>query len=74
MIKILLLTTSHALGSFENVNDKISEMMDISTETNVKIKNMYHEFTQWKRNNNKCKHIFIFLGYVDLFRKLSKNY
>ena len=41
MINIFLLNTSHALGSFENVNEEISEMMDISTETNITIKKMY---------------------------------
>ena len=74
MIDIFLLTTSNALGSFENIDEKISELMDVSTETNATVKKIYHEIAQSKRHNNRSKYIFIFLAYVDLFRKLSKNY
>ena len=61
MINIFLLTISHALGSFENANEKISEMMYVSTETNVTIKNTYHEITQWKRHE---KHLFILSSFT----------
>ena len=60
MITIVFLNTSHDIGSLENMNEKISEMMNISTETKFTIKNMYHEFTQWKQYDNMSKHVFIF--------------
>lgn len=52
-INIFSLITSHDLGSIKNVDEKISEIK-------VTMKNMYHEFTQWKQQDNRSKHIFIY--------------
>ena len=52
-INIFSLITSHDLGSIKDVDGKISEI-------NVTMKNMHHEFTQWRQQDNTSKHIFIY--------------